>query len=308
MKTTYLILTLLIGSFLGCKSKVQERNVFQETVDERSGEEVFIEDSNTIDPNVEPDSTIFVDLLSKFYYEDNEYFVPLYFIDEYSESAVKELTNNNVDVIYEDAENRRKKLDELLTKKYLAVNGLNRVVVLNGDQDIIDTLIRKNYEYYEANIESSFVATYNSGSDFDGNIILSMRELGKISFRKSPEVYTDSLYTRKIMNENFFKANEVYSSGHIKYEHDTISFLSFGDYNQGKECLYLLKNGTLTDSVVNDFIISGMIPVPLATETELMYISSVQVPETDIRWNSLTGIDLKSYKFVFYDRNRKKID
>ena len=49
-----------------------------------------------------------------------------------------------------------------------------------------------------------------------------------------------------------------------------------------------------------------LIPVPLASNFELTYIARCAVPDTDMFWNSLIGLDLKKFRFKFYSGNRLK--
>jgi hypothetical protein len=298
MKIKLCIYLLFLAAFTSCNPKKEERD--------KETKGFPMKDSISGAEDNESDSTIAVTLLEKFY-NQQDYFVPLFFINDFSETAKKELDKNSK-VLYEDDESTRSKLDEQVAWKYLLVNNLDQMVVFDSNQNSIDTLNRTNYEHYIATISSPYVASYKSTDSIEeNNVVISLNGLKKSNLRKSPEFISDSLYIKKLIHKNSFKPDYIHSFGHLIYKRDTISFLSFGDYKLGKECLYLLKNSMPMDSVINDFLISTMTPVPLSSDKEIIYVALVFIPETDILWNALTGIDLKNNKFNFYERNRIKI-
>lgn len=303
------ICALLATILFSCHAPEQKENNAEAPIIKENTRNDSLADKSLRDLSIDherSDSILYIDLLEKFYFSE-EYYVPLYFINAYSESAVKEMNSKDLEIIFEDIDSKRVKLDEKIAAKYLLLNNLDQLIVLDESQNIIDTLVRKNYEYFDSSIESFYIATYDAALAGDSNIVMSLNGTQNIEFRKSPEFKEDSVYIRQIITKNAYKPDYLYDYGHLIHHKDTIAFLSFGDYKQGKECLYLLMNGQAVDSVINNYVISKMTPVPLATEKEILYVSSVHVPETDIYWASLTGIDLVQQKFKFYRRNRLKI-
>jgi len=252
------------------------------------------------------DLTIYVDLIEAFYGQ-KDYFIPLYSKDNYSEATSKIIERHQKERVFADDEITRTKLDEEIVTKFLSVENLDKLIVFGEDQNILDTLFRKNYEYYENMIESQYVATYEAKLPQNDFVVVSLNGLNRNHIQKSPVIHQDSIYLQKIIKDNFFEPDYIYSYGHLAHDVDTIAYFSFSDYKKGKDCAFLLKNTAVVDSVINDFIISDLTPVPLSSENYLMYIASISIPETDLFWTALIAIDLRNDKLKLYTRNRLSI-
>lgn len=246
----------------------------------------------------------YINNLNKFYNHE-DYYIPLYYIGDYSEEVHKMLIESSSHVVFEDSETRRLRLDPQIVKKYLSVAKLEDLVVFDSNQDIVDTISFKDYEFFDDMIETSFVATYQASLPEGEYIAVSAAGLDSSDLRKSPEIKADSAYLDVLVGRNAFPLKDVHSYGYFVHDLDTLSYLSTVDYEKVRSQVYLLKNGQVLDSINEDYIITGMTPVPLATKKEILYVSAAMVPETDIQWTILTGIDLSSYRFIIYERNRK---
>lgn len=246
----------------------------------------------------------YINNLNKFYNHE-DYYIPLYYIGDYSEEIHKMLIESSSHVVFEDSETRRLRLDPQIVKKYLSVAQLEDLVVFDSNQDIVDTISFKDYEFFDDMIETSFVATYQASLPEGEHIAVSAAGLDSSDLRKSPEIKADSAYLDVLVSRNAFPLKDVHSYGYFVHGLDTLSYLSTVDYEKVRSQVYLLKNGQVMDSINEDYIITGMTPVPLATKKEILYVSAAMVPETDIQWTILTGIDLSSYRFIIYERNRK---
>ena len=88
---------------------------------------------------------------------------------------------------------------------------------------------------------------------------------------------------------------------------DTISYLSYSNYTIPETKVYLIKNNTITDTITKDYSIRKMTPVPLSTEKKFLFVALCKVPETDVRWHQLIGINTVEEKFKIYQRNRVTI-
>lgn len=301
-----LFILLIIISFIACTKK--EKRI---TKKEDKVEIVAQKDSSkTVLPSnqrglVKTDSvSVYIDILYKFY-GHKDFYVPLYYKDQYTEELDDLLKNTNTKSVFKDEYSFREELDFELTKKHLEVSNLKKILVFNELQDQIDKLNLNSYERNYDGLYDFFVATYDTPNHkLEGKLIISSAVLETKALTKSPEVAHDSTLLKQLIAKNSYNATYVHGFSHFTVNKDTIAILSFGDYPLGKEALYLLKNGTPTDSIINDYAITALTPVPLATEYESRYIASCQVPDSDVSWTSLMGIDSRDYKFKFYDRNR----
>lgn len=246
----------------------------------------------------------YIDNLSKFYNHE-DYYIPLYYIGDYSEEVHKMLIESSSSVVFEDSETRRLRLDPEIVKKYLSVTQLEELIIFDSNQDIVDTISFKDYEFFDDMIETSFVATYQANLPEGEHIAISAAGLDSSTLKKSPEIKADSAYLDFLVSRNTFLLKDVHSYGYFVSGLDTLSYLSTVDYEKARSQVYLLKNGQVMDSLNEEYIITGMAPVPLATKREILYVSAAMIPETDIQWTTLTGVDMNSYRFIIYERNRR---
>jgi hypothetical protein len=311
MKTVLLILPFLMRSIitallfvivLSCKNSVQNQEVNPVASIDSVKANLTIEQS--ISTNFR--NSLYIDILQKFI-ESEDYFLNLNGNDEYSESTSKELIDSNIGVINQSFEEARIKLNKETVSKYMAIDNIETLFVFNDHQEIIDSITLSHYEYYDAMIEASFVATYKGAPDLENKIAISKPGFDNVIRRKSPVFVSDSTYFNLVFMKNGFEPDLIYGSGYTTYFGDTIAFLSFSDYKRVKDCLYLLKNGIATDSIINDYVIKNMIPVPIANDSVIFYVSEAGVPGTDSYWTILTGIDLKSNRLEFYSKNRYEV-
>jgi len=299
MKSRNIILGVIIFCGFSCKTTVNNREISVNSNDSIKASVQLVEQIKN--PSII--NSLYIDILRKFY-DGDDYYINLYSIGEFSEAANKEIIENNTGVVYQGIEEVRKKLDKVTVSKYFAVENIETLLVFNDYQEVEDTITLQYFEYYDVMIESSFIASYKGTQGLSNKIVISKSGFDNATKRKSPVFISDSAYQRLIILRNSFIPDLIYGSGYTTYKGDTIAFLSFSDYSKGKDCLYLLKNGIPTDSVINDYVIKKMIPVPIANKNEIFYISEVGIPETDNSWTILTGIELKSTRFLFYSRNR----
>ena len=257
----------------------------------------------------EKNASIYIGVLEKIY-EDEDYFLPLYFKPSISESFYSEFhtkTSNYVGkLISKTDDHERYEIETAIAEKYFQTNGLDTIIVFNKSQRIIDTLYRKNYEYFSDQIESQVIVSYektnkvNQDKDY-----LSMTKTDMV-FRKKLEFKKDTTYLKNTLSKNSFKPTHMHSHYKIAENNDTISFMSFGIYTNEtqKECFYLFKNKKPIDSIINEYAISKMVAVPIFLESENLYVSYEFIPDTGSFWTSLIGIDLKNNKLKNYTGNR----
>lgn len=291
----YLLLATTI--LFGCDQKSERTS---------QNDDVTVIDSTTLAPEFPEDKnapTNYIGLLQKFYGQ-NDYYVDLYFKNNYSEATDKMLMDARLEVISQDVETRRTKLLDQAVRSHLLTTGLDTVLVFNLDQILVDTIHLTDFEYYEDMIESKFVATYKTNLKDDEYIAVSLNAEKEGVFNKSPDVVLDSAYLLKVLRLNKLAMENVYSFGVFTHKTDTFMYVSFNDYLQNDQSFYLMKNGITVDEHKKDYVIMELTPVPLASNTKLLYISSEGVPETDNMWTSLVGIDLINNKFEFYSRGR----
>jgi hypothetical protein len=297
---------LIIIVIFGCNNSQKENrteklianNELTNPVDSVRNEiELTITDSLT----TKNENQIYVDLLQQ-YYEQEDYYLPLYFIKDYSESIVEELKKEQIETVFNGEEEHRVSLKQSAVSMHFRNENIDSLLVFGPNQEIKDTLILQNFEYYENVMESFYTASYKGKYGLKNNVVISKNK--GLNLKKSPTFYEDSLHAKRLCTLNNFEPDYIYGSAYAIYGTDTISFLSFADYSKYKESSFILKNGNPTDSIMNDFVISEFTPVPIATDSLIFYVVNANVPETDHFFTSLVSININTMKLEFYDRNR----
>jgi hypothetical protein len=292
-----LYFTIILFTTVSCNQVKNEENNNEDIISNQA----ILEKPIVI--NEKSTAPIFVDFLSKFN-NHSDYYLPLFYKNAYSDSIEKIIQNSyGEDIAMNDDEESRTEIDNRVAKKYFFTEGLDNIIIINREQEIIDTVTRLNYEHYNATIESFYVATYSLPVKTN-QVLIGVSTNGKINLKKSPQSISIPEYNKRINKQNNFN-EEIISQTTVINDFDTISILSLVNYTQSKTSLFLLKNGIAKDSIINDYMaISSITPIPLATKNEITYLYEGYKPETDWFWNGILGIDMINWKFNLYENNR----
>ncbi|WP_282089762.1 hypothetical protein [Aquimarina algiphila] len=313
MNTNTLKYLLIILSFLGisCTKEIKNQNKDNSIVITKEDKTVETPErtSDIINSEYTQEESIYIGMLQKMYGED-DYYISIAFNDAVPDSFHNTFHRNIEDYIGEliskTEDHERYKIKKSVAQKYFDVRGLDTIIILNDDQERIDTLFRKNYEYFSDQLESQVIATYEKTKIINKDEDYLCMSNNDIVLSKTSVFKKDSTYLAKTLIKNSFHPSNVYAHYKMIKNTDTISFVSFGIYNNKiqKECFYLFKNKNPIDSIINEYSISKMLPVPISMETENLYIAYEFIPDTDAFWTSLIGIDLKNDKLKNYKSNR----
>ncbi|MCG6191566.1 hypothetical protein [Maribellus maritimus] len=297
---------MIINLLSCCNSQTDtQKGVKTETViddkQDTSDSDKLIIDNMEIDTF--QNNSIFASTLDKFY-DTSDYYISLYYRTEYNETVANEITTKNVREITSGLEETRLQIDNNLAKRHLLVDNLDTLLIFNDKQELIDTIYRKDYEYYDAMTTSELIATYSGKDNYENNLVISCNYSDKYVIKKTPDFIIDSNYIDLIIKKLQLEKKFVFGSGFTIINNDTISFISYSDYQTNDTKVYILKNSDLINSITKDFIIRDLQPVPLYDNDKLIYLGFANVPETDIEWTALIGIDKNTLRIKFYDRNR----
>lgn len=307
-----LTIFLIFVTILSCNDKKSIETDLKREIDKTIKEE-SLKNKVTLDSiqsqkiELKNEHFIFADVLIKFN-NSNEYYITLSFKNQYSDSIVNIIENSFGETVFKNELESRVKIPENNAQKYFFTDGLDKLIVINKEQIAIDTISRQNYEFYDALMKSSYIATYETPNQLgDSIIVISTNSSGYLNLNKVPEPISDLVQNEKLLKHVKHDYDEIFSETSIVYKSDTISVLSFGNYSKSENYIHLYKNGNLKDSIISDYMaISSLTAIPLATENELTYIYSGFKPDTDWLWSGLMGIDLKNWRLKIYERNRIK--
>lgn len=213
--------------------------------------DIVIDDS--IKNEIINDSLILVEVFTKFY-NNNDYYIPLSYKFEHSDSIDSILQNSFGEKIFQNDMESRTIIPKDIAEKYFFVNGLDKLIIIDKNQEIKDTIIRKNYEFYDAAIESFYVSTYESTKDLGDSLIVFSSNVNDLNLIKSPQPTSNLEYNNQLLQKYKFDYDQIFSQTTIVNKADTISILSFGNYTKYENYLYLFQNGNLRDSIVNDYM------------------------------------------------------
>lgn len=297
-KMRYVLVIVLVFCFSCKKEKADENNKPINNSDEKINE-----------VHSKKGDSVYVGVLQKFY-DNDDYYVSLNFKKSVSTSFYNTFHDNVEDYIGElllkTDDYQRYKIHDSVAKKYFDINHIDTLVVLDDNQKKIEEIYLKNYEYFSNQIDAEVIATYqktirvNKDKDY---ICMSKNDM---VLKETQAFKTDTVYMEETINKNAFNPSYIHAHYNMIKDKDTISFLSFSAYNNDaqKEYFYLLKNKVPVDSIINDYSISKMLPVPLALKTENLYVAYSFIPDTGAFWNSLVGIDFENDILKYYENNR----
>ncbi len=297
MKNRNAFLLLIIYFIISC-SKIPEENQISEEVQLR-----FSNTDTLLTLSTPIDSSIFVGLAGK-YTGGGDWYIELSFVDNWNETSSRTLKDASVEEIYRDIDATRALLKEEVVYKYLQTKYLDTILAFDENQDFFDTLIRKQFEFYEPSISSTFTATYELETDHLPMIFMSSQPGFKYDFQKRPIISKDSFHLQNLLTNPGIHPYYIASFGHFSFTEDSFSYLSYLDSVDLRDYTLFFKNGKPTVEVVNDFYVRKLYPIPLARKNELVFIAYCNMPESDFSWTSLLGINPMNGKVTEYLRNR----
>ena len=243
-----------------------------------------------------------VEFLTRFY-NDDAYFSPLSFKNGGDNDVYGQIVKAAKEVVFEDDETSRYLIEPELASTHLNADRLNQIVVFDKEQNVVDTLESKRSEYYRDMIFSMFISSYESDLEDEEYIAISLSGLKEKYIKKSSAVFYDSSYLKSVVQVNNLEFDLVDSFINISDGIDTLSILSYVDYKADRATIYLTKNEILRDSINDDFIVTDLAPVPLASKNKIVYLAKCGVPETDVLWDALLTIDLENEKVTIDAKN-----
>lgn len=299
MKQSLICLLLIFLFSMSYKRKNKKQLVIKKT------NTVITKTNKTLTSKIQKNiSQIFVSTLGKFYFND-DYYIPLFYKNEYSQKTDSILREGEKET-YNDLENQRYVLRDIKNVNILLdVDGLDRLLVIDNKQTVIDTIKVKQFEYFSETIHSFFAATYEGKLGYEDLVVVELdTELSKRGMKKSPIFNSDSTLQRRIQTRLSLKLDYVYGCGETIIEGDTISYVSYSSYNPYTSSTYLLKNYEIKDSIRGNIILKTLTPVPIAAENKGFYVTKAGMPESDDIWKQTLSIDFKNYKLKLYNKNR----
>ncbi len=117
--------------------------------------------SDKIIPIQKDSVSVYVNIIDKFYSWEDLY-ISMFYRDN---AEIPDYFDG--EIIYQNQEEIRKKLDEQAAVKFLKTENLDSLLIFNKNQSLIDTVHRKNFEYYEDVIESEIIASYRPSEKMD---------------------------------------------------------------------------------------------------------------------------------------------
>ncbi|MEQ8879516.1 MAG: hypothetical protein RLQ12_07795 [Cyclobacteriaceae bacterium] len=289
---------LILFLFLSCNSRSSQK------INENSDSKINTTEEIKEDEEIE--LSILVDVLNKFYQSDDHY-LGLYFNEEIEESDYQILSQKHGRIIAEvDEYYTRYELTKETAKQYFLIDNLNELYVLDINQNIVDSIKLNHFEFLDEEIETSYVASYNSTKNYSDFLVISKSSVIN-SFKKSPVAISDN--GKQIVNVIDIDPNDIYSADlfSIDESNEALSIFSYSDRKDYTHHILLIKNELITDSI-DGYSVDKLTPVPLSKDEKYYYVAHCYIPDTDANWNQFIGIDKKTGKFLLTKGNRYVIN
>lgn len=297
------------------KELVSEDETIKDTIvikDTTPQVETVVKEQKEVAPNkliITDSKSIYISQLTKIA-EGKDYYLPVSFKPLVSDIKQEDFHNNYTDyisdLILKNIEYTRYKIEDSVANKYFEISNLNSILVFDENQNILDTLHLKNYEYFSDQLESQVIATYKATEKVKEDKEYVCMTVNDYVKKNNYRFTKDSIYLKATLKENRFKPTDVYAHYKMIKAKDTISFLSFGQYKgeTAKHAFYLFRNKEPLDSIINKNLISKIISVPITLNEENIFVTHQFIPDTDAFWMSVIGIDIVANTLTQYERNR----
>lgn len=309
----YVIFCIIAINLIACKQKskkieiplidevkeasIEENNIEKDTISSEKQEVQII--------TLKEGFSVQVEFYNTFLNTDTPFF-PIPFREEYSYKNETDLLVDNDSVSTGDIESDHFKLSEKIAQKYLKTEDTELIEAYDKDQNIIDFLNRESFCYGSAPLETSIGGLYTKvKTDKNPLFVTSFQGKDSLTFKKSPFVYQNSTFSKKMARDNNFDVDKISYNAHFYInDQDIISVVTIEDYPSSRIGTYIFKNDSITDSVTGEFLIEKMIAVPFSDENRYTFLSSCFASDTDFFWDALIAIDPESGKLFFFEENR----
>jgi len=290
-----LVLSLFVvvtGTFSSCNSG-HSKNLLHSNTD-------FASHQSKASTNSLP---FFAGRLESFESSDGHY-VSLYFKEGVEESVFQVLDAAKRTVLFTGDEEIRSSLSRDLIESHFITSGLEKLILLDSFQNVVETLSLSNYEYLESTIGSSYVASYQTKKESQGLQVVSLEAFEKRPLSKAPEFASNTKSLNTVLSKNNLKPDYTYFHGCTTHENHRYMLISFVNYARHANAVYLFKDGIPTDSIIQNYCLFDFKPIPLTTNEKAFYTAHGGIPETDALWYQLFEINWKKGSLSMHERNR----
>lgn len=247
------------------------------------------------------DSTVFIGAVESFD-ETREYYTPVFFCDPDIDDDVYYFLESNLDsVIYQDDEERRKRLPMALARHFFRLDGLSTLSLYDRHSRFISHAELIRVELYDAPIERSYIAVYRPASGAfvediafgvgETDILMASRDL------RYTAIENDSL-TKVVASQLAINHENIVFARHIQVHSDNAVYSTVACREEA--FLTLLENSRVNvlNHVRDDFYILDIMPLHLTWNGKPVLLSTLGVYDTDMIWKALTVFENGQYHFM----------
>ena len=247
------------------------------------------------------DSTVFVGAV-EFFDETREYYTPVFFCNPNIDDDVYYFLESKLDsVIYQDDEERRKRLPMAVARHFFRLDGLTTLSLYDRHSRFLSEAELVRVELYDAPIERSYIAVYRTESGGfvedvafgigDTDILLPSRDL------RYTAVENDSL-TNLVASQLAISQENIVFARHVQVHGDNAVYSTVACREEA--FLTLLENDRVNvlNHARDDFYILDIMPLHLTRNGKPVLLSTLGVYDTDMIWKALTVFDNGQYHFM----------
>ena len=246
----------------------------------KEGSNVGVNNSVIEFKSAQNDSTFTIGFVNDFTFEsDNEFYVNLQFkVDIEGINEYLKLAEEADSIIYADEENIRTRIPSDIAEHYFEFSGLEQLNIYSTDHELISTENIKRVEYHNQNLDSKFIAVFNSDKLEKGKLYyyVGNKEISRYEVAS----FEDQELTEKITNNFEADFTNYQSVTHYKQPNGSIISVLNSD-----RIVYIIESFNDESRIIyqsdEPAKIVEIIILPLLRNDRPVLLTKVGIPETD---------------------------
>lgn len=289
----YLLLVLLLAC---AAEKSDNHSVGEDSVDQSN---------NTIEPTINqslstsPDSSVYIGPVYPFVLSQ-EYYTPLYFIDDSTRIDGDDLRQSLDSIIYEETDEKRSRVRRDLAQKNFYLTGLDTISIFDNQGVKLYRARLERVEYFDTSIEGEFIAVYKPIGKIhfrnDVSYCVSKGQHPLNAFHYNLEEKDDEELSEKLIETFDIKTNELESIKHfaLSTKPTTYSVITTREGSTMVETTE--ENSREVIKRTDNIVILNLYPVHFRINDHPVLLVEMGVAESDGIWISLFTYSGGEYK------------
>ncbi|HEU5293058.1 MAG TPA: hypothetical protein VFU05_20575 [Cyclobacteriaceae bacterium] len=234
--------------------------------------------------NDQPDTLSYIGYIQKFE-DNNSFYTDLYFVDNFNYDLYNEITEMGDQVIFNNDEVRRTKMDIARVGQYFNLTGLKNIVIYDSKNQKLTTGQLSHIEYFEDVIERKFVAVFQVEDSTISDPLFCIGNSDDNLIEVNFSSYRDEKLKSELIDFLDLNPDNIWSIEHYKNDNHIISATSadttayiIETLNNDHKVLYKSKSSEA---------IHGLMAISKMINGREILLAECGMPETDMMWTSV---------------------